>query len=149
MKIGDGRKIFCIAMFMLVLLAAGAATVFASDNESLRNLSGMRRWAEYKEGFDCRNRPHQTHTYLRRGGYAIFRTTLYWGNHYIIMAAGDSTVSDLDVFLYDQNRNLIDRDRDPDAKPIVQVIPRWSGLFYIKVKMYSGSGYSHLDICAR
>jgi hypothetical protein len=40
---------------------------------------------------------------------------------------------DLDMWLYDENGNLIDSDTGPDNIPVVQVTPRWNGKFFIKV----------------
>ena len=74
---------------------------------------------------------------------------MYEGNTYYVFAAGDYSVDDLDIILYDENWNEIDKDTQTDALPIVEVSPRWSGTFYVRVKMYSGYGYSNFAVCYR
>ena len=93
------------------------------------------------------SRPRARGKYLTEGDYYKIKTTLYRGNLYKIVGAGDSYTRDLDIYLYDENDHLIDKDSQTDALPIVEVTPEWTGTFYIKVKMYKGSGYSNVAIC--
>lgn len=82
-----------------------------------------------------RVRTDSTNT-LREGYYRDYSVTLYRGNHYVIFACGDEDARDIDIYLYDKNGRLIDRDRLVDAQPVVEVSPRWSGRYTIRVKMY-------------
>ena len=85
-------------------------------------------------GFDIRE------TYrsglLRKGGRHVVRMTLYRGNEYALVGGGCRDCYDLDLILYDENWNQIDRDRMSDRVPIVTVRPRWSGTYYVVVEMY-------------
>ena len=85
--------------------------------------------------------------YISEGGYRTINTTFIRGNTYFILGAGDGGVRDLDIILYDENWNEIDRDTQTDESPIVKVTPKWTGEFHIRVKMYSGSGCAYLGIC--
>jgi len=117
---------------------------YASDAQSIRKLRVVKRYVE-SLGAGCRDRAHGE--YLRQGKYYLLKTTLYRGNQYFIIGAGDSSVHDLDIIMLDENSNEIDRDRKSNATPIVEVSPRWSGTYYIGVLMYSGSGYSNVMVC--
>ncbi|MBF0550281.1 MAG: hypothetical protein HQK60_07080 [Deltaproteobacteria bacterium] len=132
--------IFCLSWCLIVI----SSPTIASDAESLNRLQIM-VFAVQLKGCDCRD--YASGKYLSEGDYFTIRTTLSRGNQYVIMGAGDSTVRDLDIILYDENGNEIDRDTQTDATPMVAVSPRWTGTFYIKVKMYRGFGYSNVAIC--
>lgn len=57
------------------------------------------------------------------------------GKAYEIWGVCDQDCSDIDMVLYDDNGNEIDSDLLDDDKPLVQVTPRHSGGFRIKVTM--------------
>lgn len=54
---------------------------------------------------------------------------------YVIVGECDEDCSDLDLFLYDENDNLIDSDVEMDDYPIVRVTPAWTGRFRVRVSM--------------
>lgn len=78
--------------------------------------------------------------YLAEGESYKYSTQFYKGNKYFIAAIGCDDATDLDIYLYDENGNLIDKDSSTDARPVVHVQPKWSGKFYVKVKMYDAVG---------
>ncbi len=57
------------------------------------------------------------------------------GKDYEIWGVCDQDCSDIDMVLYDENDNEIDSDLLVDDKPVVEVIPRRTGRFRIKVMM--------------
>ena len=65
--------------------------------------------------------------------------TLEDGYEYSIVAVCDDDCDDVDACLYDENSNEIECDEEVDDFPIVEVTPKWSGLFTLDVKMYSCS----------
>jgi hypothetical protein len=77
---------------------------------------------------------------LSQGYYIDYHYTLQRNVRYIIFAAGDDHAQDVDIYLYDENGNLIDRDRQPDNSPVVEVTPRWTGPFTVRIKMYQAYG---------
>ena len=119
---------------------------YASDAESMRKLAVVKLLVE-SGGMNCRDRAVEGAKYLREGKRYVLETTLYRGNEYKIIGAGDSDVRDLDIILFDEDLDEIDRDTGTDSIPIVEVSPSWSGTFYIAVVMYSGYGYSNVMIC--
>ncbi len=79
--------------------------------------------------------------YLSQGGYRTYSRYLYSNIRYLFLGAGDSTVRDLDVQVYDRNWNLITSDNDTANVSAVEFYPPHTGTYYIRTKMYSGHGY--------
>ena len=79
--------------------------------------------------------------YLDSGEYKTYTSYLYSGNEYVVLGAGDNTVRDLDVQIYDNNWNLITSDSDTSNVSTVQFYPPHTGTYIIRTKMYSGHGY--------
>lgn len=55
---------------------------------------------------------------------------------YKLIAVCDKNCKDLDLVLFDENNREISRDASNDNMPIVEVTPRWTGKFNLKVVMY-------------
>lgn len=68
-------------------------------------------------------------------GVEDYFITLNSGTAYTISAVCDEDCDDLDIRLYDQNGNLVDSDTDADSIPVVEVSPRWTGRFKLRVTM--------------
>lgn len=62
-----------------------------------------------------------------------FRVTFRGGESARVLVSGDGD-SDLDLFVYDDNGNLICRDDDSTDDMICGFTPRWTGTFTIRVK---------------
>lgn len=76
-----------------------------------------------------------TYDNLYDDGVEDYFLTLYSGTAYKISAVCDEDCNDLDIRLYDQNGNLIDSDTDNDSMPVVEVSPKWTGRFKLRVTM--------------
>ena len=68
--------------------------------------------------------------------YDNYYFSLNRGVDYKIYAACDGDCGDIDLCLYDENGNEIDCDETSDDKPLVEVRPKWTGRFRLKVTMY-------------
>lgn len=79
--------------------------------------------------------------YLGAGQYKTYTSYLYSGNQYAIVGAGDNTVRDLDVQVYDRNWNLVSSDSGTSNVSVAKFYPPHSGTYIIRTKMYSGHGY--------
>lgn len=94
---------------------------------SLFRLAGLAGgWAETHSGV--------TGT-LRDGASTSYALSLNRGVTYKIFSVCDQDCSDLDLTLYDENNNRISVDTKSDAYPYVEVTPRWTGAFTLRVKM--------------
>lgn len=64
---------------------------------------------------------------------------LHAGFDYRLVAICDNDCSDIDLWLYDQNNIEVGSDVAVDAQPIVQVAPRWTGPFSLRIGMITCS----------
>ncbi|UPT61806.1 MAG: toll/interleukin-1 receptor domain-containing protein [Hyphomonadaceae bacterium JAD_PAG50586_4] len=74
---------------------------------------------------------------LQQGAFADTPATLEVGGDYRIIGVCDSDCSDLDLFLYDQNNNVVSQDNMTDATPVVSVAPQWTGPFIVRAQMHA------------
>lgn len=63
----------------------------------------------------------------------VWKVTFYKGNSYKIYVNGDDD-TDLDLYVYDENDNLVASDTDNLDLCICNVTPKWTGEFKIKIK---------------
>lgn len=54
-----------------------------------------------------------------------------WESAYVVVSGDGST--DLDLYVYDANDNLIAADTDPSDDCVVRFTPRWTGSFTIRI----------------
>ncbi|MCS6969340.1 MAG: hypothetical protein RMJ44_12360 [Cytophagales bacterium] len=66
------------------------------------------------------------------------------GRRAYVAVNGDGD-TDLDLYVYDENGNLIDKDDDYLDRCVVEWYPKWTGVFIIKVKN-RGSVYNNYSI---
>jgi len=68
------------------------------------------------------------------GGYTDTWTIRFRGGEpaYVVVSGDGDT--DLDLYVYDENGNLIDSDTDSTDDCVAAFNPRWTGVFYIKIK---------------
>ena len=68
------------------------------------------------------------------GGYTDTWTIRFRGGEaaYIVVSGDGDT--DLDLYVYDQNGNLIAYDNDGIDDCVVSFTPKWTGTFYVKIK---------------
>jgi hypothetical protein len=96
-----------------------------------------------REGY--RLRSHDSDV-LNQGAVMSYDGTFSRGHNYVIFACGDSRAIDLDINLYDEDGQLVARDEQTDNRPVVTVIPRWTGPFRIQVSMYAARGPAHYTL---
>jgi len=126
-------------------LAIGSTFAVASDEDSLDQLAVVKYLTEASGLGQCRDTAQGR--YLRQGDSYVIETTLYAGQNYSLVAAGDGTVRDIDMKIYNSSLDLVAKDTMADAVPIVEVTPRRTGTYHVKVLMYSGYGYSNFMVC--
>ena len=88
-------------------------------------------------GFNVRNEYYSG--LLAKGGKAVVKLTLYEGNEYVLVGGGCRDCYDVDVLVYDENWNEVDRDQENKDVAVVKVAPKWSGEFYVVIHMYSST----------
>jgi hypothetical protein len=126
------------------MLFSGVSVSAKNDDQSLRDLR-LYKVVFAARGFSCRDSVEGR--FLSQGQTYTVNTKLYAENDYILMAAGNEHVRDIDILLHDENHGEIAKDGKRDSTPMVSVSPKWSGDFHAIVTMYRGRGYSNLMIC--
>jgi hypothetical protein len=58
---------------------------------------------------------------------------------YYLVVGGCEDAYDVDISVYDEDGNFIDSDNDEMPVGVVQVSPKWSGTFYVKITMYNST----------
>ncbi|NEO47658.1 MAG: hypothetical protein F6K55_27465 [Moorea sp. SIO4A3] len=89
---------------------------------------------------------------LSRNQVDAFTLELEAGKSYTLVSFCDDACLDIDLGLYDNNGQTLDYDTDYGQYPIVQVTPRGSGKFMVKVGMphcVSSSCYYGVGIFAK
>jgi hypothetical protein len=122
--------IYALFHTALLVLAASFPAASHSTSQALPNGAASADAAQFDAG--------ATTTSDGRGVVAAHSTDtwtlfLHAGVPATIFVTGDGD-TDLDVFLYDENGNLIDSDTDLTDRCIVGVTPRWSGSFTLRVQ---------------
>jgi len=127
------KKFFIISLISLFL-----ATNIYADFATAKTKAVIVAIKLQESGFTLKGGDGQ---YLGNKRHKTYSAYLYAGNTYAIIGVGDENVNDLDVRIYDRDWNLIANDSDSSAISAVKFYVGRSGTYYIKTKMYSGSGY--------
>lgn len=127
-------KIFCLVMGCFLSVNLIHANELADDVRlqlQVYKLAGLSDgWIEtHEEKFGILNH-REINTY---------NINLKARTSYKIIALCDKNCQDLDLVLMDENNKEISRDASTDNIPIVEVIPKWTGRFNLKVSMYKCS----------
>ena len=128
-------KKFFIKLIALILIST---TLYGSPYQEAKNRLYASAIYLTSAGFNLKGANGE---YLSENGYRTYSVYLYSGNEYAIIGAGSDNVRDLDVQVYDLNWNLIASDNDRANVSVVKFYPPRTGSYYIRTKMYSGSGY--------
>lgn len=79
------------------------------------------------------NGPGFKRTVVGSGGAHTYRVRFRGGELARVLVSGDGD-SDLDLYIYDENNNLICKDDDATDDMVCQWSPRWTGDFLIRVR---------------
>ena len=69
-----------------------------------------------------------------KGNSAIMYTQRFYGGERAYIYVNGDGDTDLDLYVCDENGNLVDSDTDSDDACLCTFIPKWTGRFTIKVK---------------
>ncbi|MCL2651272.1 MAG: hypothetical protein FWD60_09660 [Candidatus Azobacteroides sp.] len=64
--------------------------------------------------------------------YNLFNVKFWANERATVVVTGDGD-TDLDLYVYDENGNLIAKDEDYSDDCVVNFVPRWTGLYVIKI----------------
>lgn len=77
--------------------------------------------------------------YLNAGEEAHYDAVFEEGVEYSIYVEPTNPIADLDLYIVDENENLVAQDEDEDADALCTVSPLWTGSFTVVVRCDSGS----------
>jgi hypothetical protein len=69
---------------------------------------------------------------VKAGTRDVYEIT-FRGDEVAMVAAESRNGADIDLHIYDENGNLIEKDTDTDGVPVCLWTPRWTGKFTVKV----------------
>ena len=69
----------------------------------------------------------------------VYRVTLYKGMTYLLLGCADGEGVDLDLSLFDDQGELVDKDASPDAQPFVSVEPPKTGEYILRVQVHKAA----------
>jgi hypothetical protein len=82
---------------------------------------------------------------LREGESKRYQPVLYRGTRYAFFGAGDQSIKDLDIYVYDASGNLLAHDDDNSDTAVTVFAPRSTGQFQVIVKNFRGDpGWYHM-----
>lgn len=76
--------------------------------------------------------PEYSDTYVKANGTDVYNIRFRGGEPAVVTVVGDGD-TDLDLYIYDENGNLIDKDIDYTDVCVCSWTPSWTGTFQIKV----------------
>jgi hypothetical protein len=105
---------------------------FADGNETLLSLLAQIEADNQGSHRGAVNGPSKTYETVRAGDTDIYRISFVAGYLAEILVSGDGD-TDLDLYVYDSNGNLIESDTDYIDDCYVRWVPRWTGSFIVKI----------------
>jgi len=140
------KKMISAVCVVAMLFVSGA--LFSDSNQALSHLQGYVNTLMNKALFGNMKvvRSPKVVRINTRANKRI-RLTLTQGKRYLIMAAGDNNVQDVDLYLYDSRNVLVARDiLTPNGNGAagtdagIVIMPFTTGNFSLKIVVWQGSG---------
>lgn len=129
---------------MRVLIAAGLLAGALQSAEQYREV--VKQQLTYIQGAMADEGFRRTHDYaygeLNSNAEETVNFELDEGVSYLAAAVCDQDCSDVDLFLLDENGNVVSEDQDEGEEgdfAVVEVTPAWTGQFTLRVRMYACS----------
>ncbi|BDI61474.1 hypothetical protein [Qipengyuania nanhaisediminis] len=129
-----------LALAGVAALALGAGAPITAQGvyeQEVNRLLDLTRNIASSRGFSSTHSRHNGQ--LNQGQEETVTLDLSAGMSYMMVAQCDRDCSDIDLWLYDENGNLIDEDVLVDDTPIVNVTPRRSARFSLRTGMINCS----------
>ena len=129
---GISKKIGFAAAALALFVGAPVAAQ-STHEELVESLLDAAEGLAAQSGFDSTHSRYNGQ--LNEGQEKTVTLNLDAGTSYFIVAQCDGDCSDIDLWLYDENGNLIDEDVLVDDTPIVEVTPIRNARFTIRTRM--------------
>jgi hypothetical protein len=126
------RTLTRAAITLLALSTFGTVTVSVAlaDQDEADTCVRSKVWEAYPEGWAVRT---ITKSSLAETEHRIYLLTLYAGNEYKFLGCGDTTLTNVDLVLYDADGRMLVQDQTEDRQPEVSFRPTATDTFYLAV----------------
>jgi len=114
----------------ILLTALLTASMAFADAKQAEEALRTKIFNGYAQGWSVRT---ATSTDLGNGEHRVYLVTLYSGNEYQVMAAGDDAVSAIDIVLYDSTGAQVATDTTDGRDPVLTYKPAKSDSYYVAV----------------
>jgi len=125
------------AAAMVTVGAAAPSIAQSSYEQQVNRLLNLTQNLANSRGFSSSHARYQGQ--LRNGEERSVTLDLNAGVSYMMVAQCDNDCSDIDMWLYDENGNLIDEDVLVDDTPITEVTPIRNARFTLRTRMITCS----------
>ena len=117
------------------------AKIFGKDNPQILALAGKITFDKSRGAVDG---PNTGYDRVMAQGVDVYRIAFYGKSPAEVAVVGDGD-TDLDLYVFDENGNLIGKDEDNTDRCYVAWMPQWTGSFIIKV-INRGTVYNNYGI---
>ena len=145
------KKLTYVLFFAIVLVFSFGISK-ANQYESASNLAigaaAVRQEMNNMGGYNLRLNFSDIQTWWRNPGTtSVVYRQLSAGNAYVFIASGDNNASDVDIYVYDGQNNLVRRDQHTDRNAYAIFRANYSETYMIVIKLYStfNGGPSHIS----
>ena len=121
--------LLALALIVILTISGAALSVFPA----LQTLSAPQAAA----GPRFSTGPQTFNGALNAGQSRSYTVGLNANTSYMIVGQCDTDCSDIDMWLYDENGNLIDSDTLDDDVPVLEVTPIRSAQFSVRIEMFT------------
>lgn len=137
-------------LLVLLLLVVAGETSQAKTEQDYKNEALSTMNASFGAFTANGYTPRESYTYdlVNQGADTYSRQYFYKGNEYAIYAAGDNRVKDIDLYLEDDEGNIIAQDITPKAFAMVVFTPQYSGTYFVIMRNYDCTPYQNAWLVA-
>jgi hypothetical protein len=126
----DASKKTAMADMSADALLSEAKTYAMKDKSTMDRIKAVEKM---NPGRGSLGGPKRTAEIVRAGATDAYNVAFRGGEQAIVIISGDGD-TDLDLYIYDENGNLVSSDTDGLDDCIVRFYPKWTGNFTVRVK---------------
>ncbi len=121
----------------LVLPGLALPGVAHADEDEAKTCMRAKVQDAYGQGWSVRTSTTAT---INAGEVDVYALTLQQGNEYTVMACGDAQLSQVGLFIYDADGQVVAQAAGQDREPRTTLTPGKTGKFYVVVQAAAMAG---------
>ena len=133
---------FLIRLGILILLTVSAATSWAQRAQVKNEVTqcAVEMADLIHQDLGVRLAKIDQDVLAQTGAYVNYQVPVQEKSLYVFIACGERSLEDLDVKIYNSQGNLVLKDQKPGNRSVVQIAPKSSEIYIIKVLASKGKG---------